>query len=371
MKIGLVCPYDLFSPGGVRQHVISFYQELKKAGHQVKVIGPATRRTAPKDFLLLGRSLPIPSGTGSWGRLSLCFENQDIKKILRREKFDLLHFHEPLVPFLSWQLLFASRAINVATFCSAWENETSLMGNIEGLMKPFSEVFEKKLSGLMAISQTAKNCWQKFFQKKITVIPTGIDLERFNLRIEPLKKYQDGKLNVLFIGRLESRKGGIYLMRAWEKMDNQNRRLIVVGSGPRKVEIELYAAVRQLTNVELVGRVKDDDLVRYYASADICCFPSIGSESFGIVLLEAMAMAKPIVGFANPGYQEVLADYPCQDCLAPVKNINALAKSLNRLLESQSLREKLGCWGERQAQKYAWSKISQETLAYYRDLSAA
>lgn len=366
MKIGLVCPYDLFRPGGVRQHVLSFYQELKKAGHQVKVIGPATRKIAAPDFLLLGRSLPIPSGTGSWGRLSLCFENQDIKKIFKKEKFDLMHFHEPLVPFLSWQILFASKAINLATFCSAWENEASLMSNIEGLIKPFAETFENKLDGLIAISQTSKNCWQKFFQKKIKVIPTGIDLERFSPRIEPLKKYQDKKINVLFIGRLESRKGAIYLIRAWKKISQPNQRLIIVGAGPRKVQIELYAAARQLTNVEFIGRVKDDDLVRYYASADICCFPSIGGESFGIVLLEAMAMGKPIVCFANPGYQEVLKNYPCQDCLAPVKDVNRLAKSLNRLISSKSLRVKLGRWGRRRVRQYAWPKISQEILASYQ-----
>lgn len=368
MKIGLVCPYDLFSPGGVKEHVLSFYRELKKVGHQVKIIGPATRKTAPKDFLLLGRSMPIPSTTGSWGRLSLCFENQDVQKILRREKFDLIHFHEPLVPFLSWQILFASRAINVATFCSAWDNDTSLMSNIEGLMKPFSEVFEEKFSGLIAISQTAKNCWQKFFQKQIKVIPTGIDLERFHRQIEPIKKYQNAKTNILFIGRLESRKGGIYLLRAWEKMDNQNRRLIMVGSGPRKMEVEFYAAARQLVNVEFVGRVNEEALPRYLASADICCFPSIGSESFGIVLLEAMAMGKAIVCFRNPGYQEVLKNYPFTKGLVKVKNVKGLAEALIILSEDEKLRHQLGQWGQRQAQKYSWPKISQQILEFYQRL---
>jgi len=371
MKIGLVCPYDLFSPGGVREHVLSFYRELKKNGHQVKVIAPATRKKAPSDFLLLGRSMPVPSTTGSWGRLSLCFENKDVKKILDKEKFDIIHFHEPLVPFLSWQILFASKAINVATFCSAWENNVSLASNLETLVKPFAVTFENKINSLIAISHVSKNCWQKFFKKRIKIIPTGIDLSRFNSQVKPLPQYQDNKINILFVGRLESRKGAIYLVRAWEKMDNENRRLIIVGSGPRKMEVELFSKARKLENIEFVGRVNDQELPRFFAAADICCFPAIGSESFGIVLLEAMAMGKPVVCFKNPGYKEVLQNYPFKKGLVKVKNVKGLAEALIVLSENGPMRQKLSQWGIKQAKKYSWPKISKEILVYYQNLFSA
>lgn len=366
MKIGLVCPYDLFAPGGVREHVLALYQEFKRHGHLVKIISPKTKKSPNPDFLLLGRSVKFPSTTGSWGRISSYFANKKLEEILNRENFDLLHFHEPLVPFLSWQLLFSSSTVNLATFHSAWEDSISLIANFEFLIKPFAEIFAKKIDGFIAVSSVAQQCWQKFFSQNMVVIPNGIDLTCFHPQVKPFRKYQDKKTNLLFVGRLEKRKGVIYLLRAFEKIKTPSLRLILVGSGTRKIEAEFFVRSHHLENVEFVGRVSKTDLPRYYATADICCFPSIGGESFGIVLLEAMASAKPIVCFANPGYQEVLKHYPYREGLVPAKDVDGLEASLRRLMGSKSLRKKLGQWGLKEAQKYSWPKISQQVLAYYQ-----
>lgn len=369
MKIGLVCPYDLFSPGGVKEHVLALYKEFKKKGHQVRVIAPKIKETKNSDFLLLGRSSKFPSATGSWGRISACFETEEIEKILQRENFEILHFHEPLVPFLSWQILFSSDTVKIATFHSAWENGISLISNLEFLIKPFAKIFEPKLDGLIAVSSVCKNCWQKFFKKEMTIIPNGIDLSRFKSKLEPMKKYQDGKTNILFVGRFEKRKGVIYLLRAFEKMKQKNLRLILVGSGPRKKEAGLFVKIHQLENVEFVGRVSDRDLPFYYATADIGCFPSIGGESFGIVLLEAMAAGLPIVCFANPGYKKVLEDYPFKKALVKIKDVGGLKEALEILSKRADLRKKLAKWGRKEVKKYSWKKIAEAVLQLYDKLN--
>ncbi len=365
MKIGLVCPYSLFSPGGVKEHVLALYKEFKELGHSVKIIAPKTKKTKNPDFLLSGVSAKFPSGTGSWGRVSACFENQEIESMLQKENFDIIHFHEPLVPFLAWQILFSSQAVNIATFHSAWENEISLIGNLEFLIKPFTETFQKRLNGLIVVSTVAKNCWQKFFQKEMSIIPNGIDLFRFNPNLKPIEKYKDGKINILFVGRLEKRKGAIYLLRAFKQLQNKNMRLILVGEGPRKIELKLFIARHNLQDVEFAGRISDVDLPKYYATADICCFPSIGGESFGIVLLEAMAMAKPIACFSNPGYRNFLTHYPFKKSLVKIKDIEKLGKALEVLGKDSDLREKLSKWGLKEVQKYSWSKVAQQILDYY------
>lgn len=366
MKIGLVCPYDVFAPGGVKEHVLSLYQEFKKKGHRVKIIAPQTKETENPDLLLLGRSAKFPSATGSWGRIGACFETKEIEKILERENFDLLHFHEPLVPFLSWQALFSSNTVNIATFHSSWENGISLIANFDFLIKPFAEIFEKKLDRLIAVSKTCKKCWQKFFKKELMVIPNGVYLSRFSPRVKPIEKYQDGKISLLFVGRLEKRKGAIYLLRAFEKMKRERVRVILVGDGPRKIETEVFVRTHNLGDVEFVGRVSETELPRYYATADICCFPSLGGESFGIVLLEAMASGKPIVCFANPGYKEVLKDYPFKRALVKVGDVEELTKALESLSRGVALRKKLAQWSLREVKKYSWEKVASQVLEYYQ-----
>jgi phosphatidylinositol alpha-mannosyltransferase len=370
MKIGLVCPYNLFSPGGVKEHVLALYQEFKKKGHQVKIMAPKTKSSQNPDFFLLGLSAPFPSATGSWGRVSASFEERALKKYLQRERFAVLHFHEPLAPFLSWQLLLASQTINVATFHSAWEEKKSLTNTFEFLIKPLAEVFEDRLSGLIAVSPACKQSWQKFLKKKMTIVPNGVSLSRFSPRIERIKKFNDGKINLLFVGRLERRKGLVYLLRALARLRNKEVRLMVVGSGPRKIEADVFARSQRLPNVEFIGRVSDKDLPRYYATADICCFPSIGGESFGIVLLEAMASGKPIICFANPGYKEVLKDYPFQRGLVKPEDVDGLALSLKSLISSKSLREKLGGWGLKEVKKYAWPQIAKQVLNFYQKFTS-
>lgn len=369
MKIGLVCPYDLSAPGGVREHVLALYQEFKKRNHQVKILSPKPKKTIANDnFIFLGHSIRFPSGTGSWGRVSLFLNGEKVKKILKRERFDLLHFHEPFVPFLSWQILNASPTVNVATFHSVWDEEESFLANFGFLIKPFVRMFEGKFSGLIAVSQAAVDSWQEMFARKMTIIPNGIDLKRFQPG-EPQEKKLGEMTKILFVGRLEKRKGLIYLLRALKKIEKDNWRLIIVGGGPRSFVAKAFVVSSGLEKkVEFKDRVSDEELPEIYRQAEIACFPSIGGESFGIVLLEAMASGLSLVCFKNQGYYTVMKNYPLRECLVKPKDVGGLASALKLLINSKSLRKKLGQWGLKEVKKYSWEKVASRVLDYYQSV---
>ena len=173
-------------------------------------------------------------------------------------------------------------------------------------------------------------------------------------------------INILFVGRIEKRKGLIYLVRAFEILVKkyQNIRLIIVGEGTEEKKIKDYIKRRRISNIFFEGRVKEDNLPKYYRSADICCFPSISGEAFGIVLLEAMASGKPVVAFANCGYREVLVGEGAKFLVEP-KDIKGMEKKLEILIKNQDKRETIGRWGREEAEKYSWDKIAGRTLEFY------
>lgn len=372
MRIALVCPYNFNYPGGVQQHVLALYREFKKQKLYVKILTPRAQK-APflKDMIFLGRSVRLPTHQTSFqASLNVPKVSELIKEVLAKEKFDVIHFHEPLNPFLSWQLLRASETINIGTFHSALQDGFSL--NIyRASIRPFKDFFLRRLDGAIAVSPAAWNTWKEFLkQRDGVIIPNGIDLNRFKPK-RKVGKYRNKKIKILFVGRLEPRKGILDLLRAFRILAEKNLKvhLTVVGRGPSGYRAELFVKQHQLEGwVDFVGRVSDKQLPSYYAEADICCFPAVGGESFGIVLLEAMAMGKPLVVYANSGYSWVLRNYPWQKALVPVKDVKKLANSLEILAGDEKLRKELRKWGLREVKKYRWQKVAKQVLAHYQKI---
>jgi len=372
MRIALVCPYNFNYPGGVQQHVLALYREFKKQKLYVKILTPrAPKAPFLKDMIFLGRSVRLPTHQTSFqASLNVPKVSELIKEVLAKEKFDVIHFHEPLNPFLSWQLLRASKTINIGTFHSALQDGFSL--NIyRASIRPFKDFFLRRLDGAIAVSPAAWNTWKEFLkQRDGVIIPNGIDLNRFKPK-RKVGKYRNKKIKILFVGRLEPRKGILDLLRAFRILAEKNLKvhLTVVGRGPSGYRAELFVKQHQLEDwVDFVGRVSDKQLPSYYAEADICCFPAVGGESFGIVLLEAMAMGKSLVVYANSGYGWVLRNYPWQKALVPVKDVKKLASSLEILAGDEKLRKELRKWGLREVKKYRWQKVAKQVLAYYQKI---
>ena len=368
MKIALVSPYDFGHPGGVVNHVNSLAEEFAQLGHDVRIIAPVSRREPRGDsrFIPIGRSRPIPS-SGSVSRISLSLHLAPrIKEVLRQEKFEVIHLHEPFMPMLCSAMLRFSHSVNIGTF-HAYEGRPGY-----GLGRPITTFFLKrrnrKLRGRIAVSVPAKRYAEKHVSGECTVIPNGVDIRRFHGGVPPVAEYRDGHLNILFVGRTEPRKGLVYLIKAYQRLKaiHPNIRLLIVGPGVwfrRKYELQVKMA--GIKDVVFVGPVSFNDLPRYYATADIFCAPATGRESFGMVLLEAMALGKPIVASRIEGYASVVTDGR-EGLLVPPKDVVGLARALEKCLESSDLRREMGEQGLVTAQRYDWPIIAQRVLEYYQ-----
>ncbi len=364
MKIAMVSPYDFTWPGGVTAHVAQLARELGRSGHEVQVLAPHSPSRESQDADLhvpLGRSVPLPSG-GSIARVSLSWWlYPKVRALLRKEQFDVIHLHEPMAPILPLCVLEFSDSVNVGTFHASYARQ-----HLYRITHPIIKRWQQRLHGNIAVSPAARRYVNNALPGDYEIIPNGIDFKHFSTDVAPMPQYQDGKINILFVGRLEKRKGLRYLLEAYGKLkwDLPNIRLIVVGPGNPDKESYRVLSSQNLQDVEFVGLVSYDDLPRYYASADIFCSPATGAESFGIVLLEAMSAGKPVVASDIEGFRGVMT-HGEQGLLVPKKDSNALAEALGMLARDPELRRKLGGNGNRLAKEYRWEVVAGRVEAYY------
>jgi len=367
VKIGLVSPYDFAHPGGVILHISYLERYFTRMGHEVKVIAPASRSVPDfgDRFIPIGRPRPIPS-SGSIARVTVSiWLAPKIKAVLEREKFDIIHFHEPLMPMLCTSILRLSKTANVGTFHASYGKPGYNFARPVG--KWILRRWFRKLDGKIAVSKPAMDFARENFPGYYNIIPNGVDVEHFSPDVAPIEEFDDGKLNILFVSRLEKRKGLNYLLQAFKQVKEEipNSRLIVVGPGTRlRRRYERYVARSGLKDVVFVGLVSYDDLPRYYQTADVFCAPAIGSESFGIILLEAMAMGKPIVASNIEGYASVIS-HGADGLLVPPADKDKLAQALISLLNDEALRQEMGAKGRIKALEHSWEHIAQRVFDYY------
>jgi len=368
MKVGFISFHSFANPGGVKNHILGLSKEFEKRGIETKIIVP--RRTKDEKYgdkvILMGTSIPLNVG-GTQGDLCINFNPLSIYKVLKREKFDILHFHNFILPS-ALQILELSNSTNVLTFHA----NTESLPIIEMINKTATRLLNKKMDGVIGVASFNLDSFENFKGLK-AVIPNGIDLNEFNPQIAKLDKFEredalgKKKINILFLGRIEERKGLIYLLQAYKLLQQKydNLRLIIVGDGPLKQECEKYATDNGLMNIYWEGTQSGPVVAHYYASCDIYCSPAIFGESFGIVLLEAMACGKPVVAYANQGYKELLKETKGEKFLAEPKNIEDLALKLENLIKDENLRKEMGEWGIEEAKKYSWEKIANQILDFY------
>jgi len=367
MKIALVSPYDFAHPGGVANHICALERHFTKMGHQVKVIAPASRAVSSfgDRFIPIGKPRPIPA-SGSIARITISLRlSSKIKTVLDEEKFDIIHLHEPLMPLLCTSVLRLSNVPSVGTFHAFGGKPWYSFGTPIG--KLILKKWFHKLDGKIAVSQPAMEYVNKHFPDDYTIIPNGIDAGYFSPDVLPIEEFRDGKLNILFVGRLEKRKGLDYLLEAYQQIKPEipDARLIVVGPGVRlRKKYERRVRRDGLKDVVFVGYAPYRDLPRYYKTADIVCCPAIGWESFGIVLLEAMAVGKPIVASNIEGYASVV-NHGTEGLLVPPKNTEKLAQALISLMTDESLRQQMGAKGRLKAVEYDWECVAQRVFDYY------
>jgi len=367
VKIALVSPYDFAYPGGVTNHIFCLERYLTKVGHEVRVIAPVSRAVSVfgDKFIPIGKPRPVPV-SGSIARISLSLRLASrIKAVLSQENFDIIHLHEPFMPMLCSAVLRFSNTANVGTF-HAYQGSPSY-----NFGRPISTIIIKKrrhkLHGKIAVSKPAMEFASKYVPGYYNIIPNGVDLEHFSSDVSPIDRFCDGKINILFVGRLEKRKGLSYLLKAYQRVKGEipDSRLIIVGPGIRlRHKYEKWVRRSELRDVIFMGHVDYDELPRYYKTADIFCAPATGRESFGIILLEAMAVGKPIVASNIGGYASIVS-HGVDGLLVPPKDDKELAQALISLMVDEPLRQQMGAMGKRKAQDYSWEHLAKRILNYY------
>jgi len=308
----------------------------------------------------LGKGFSVPSN-GSVGNITISPRfNSQVRDLLRAERFDLLHFHEPFVPFLSLVALRQSRSVNIATFhaYAGW----SLAYEFG---RRFLGIYGRRLHGRIAVSAAARHFADRYFPGDYKVIPNGVDLSRFE-DVEPIPRWMDGTNNIFFVGRLENRKGVMDLLKAYRLLRKVGCecRLLLAGAGPLDKQVRRYLLTRRTGDVELLGRVSEEEKARLFATADVFVAPATGRESFGIVLLEAMASGKPIVASDIHGYRSVVRRGE-QGLLVPPGEPRALAGALARVLSDDELRARMGASGLERAKQFSWPSVVAKVEAYY------
>lgn len=370
MKIGIVTQSYYPRPGGVTEVVHYTARELRRLGHAVKIV--TTRYEGSEqpdpDVVRVGRNVLVPMN-GAWVNMTVGFDLVSrLRRIFDEEAFDLIHTHCPLVPTLPLMTIAAVRPGQklVGTFHAAAESNLAYR-----LFRAPLAGRAARLDRRMAVSEAAMRLASRYFPGRYDIVPNGVDCGRFRPGIEPIARFRDGRLNILFVGRLDRRKGAPYLCRALPIVARElggRARLIVVGE--KGLRSALCARPSDLGGAEIVwaGRVPPETLPRYYATADIFCSPAVGRESFGIVLLESMAAGTPVVASDIPGYRAVVAD-GVDGLLAAPRDPSSIARALLAVARDDKLRMRLAAAGREKALRYDWSIIAQRVEEIYLEVA--
>jgi phosphatidyl-myo-inositol alpha-mannosyltransferase len=366
MRICQVSPYDFLHPGGVSEHVRHLSDELRARGHDVMVLAPSSKvgdDHGIPGYVRIGRSVPVRSN-GSVARIALSFHLvRRVRALLAEQDFDVVHYHEPLVPALPITVLRFHRGVNVATFHAMARRN---LGYYYG--RPFLKRYFKRLHECIAVSTPARDFIARYFAGEYRIVPNGIDSSRFSPQHAPLPAARTpGQATILFVGRLETRKGFPTLLDAYARLRRTriDARLVVVGDGPMRWGYEAETRGRDIPDVEFCGHVSAELLPRYYASADVFCSPAIKGESFGIVLLEAMASGVPVVASAIPGFSQVV-DTGVNGILVPPRDPDSWMHALQTLLDDAERRRAMGAHGLDKARRYDWVRVVDAILDAYQ-----
>lgn len=365
MRICLVLPYSWSFPSGVQRHVDSLAARLERQGHEVAVISPCdppdfvTRaihshpgcQMPPERVRTVGRTLPMSSNGTQVGVACSPAAYFRVRRAVRKLRPDVVHVHEPLVPPVGWAAVRAAKSLDipvVGTFHAHYTNGCTHYRVFRPLLAP---IF-RALDAPVAVSGMAKKTVADHFSGEFRVVPNGVDAESFAPGTSATRRDPH---EVLFVGRHDDRKGLSVLLAAFTRLSEtmSEAKLTIVGSRPE--EVRLPEAL--LSSVEVRGVVSEEGLIRAMHSASVLCAPSVGAESFGMVLIEAMAAGLPVLASDIPGYDVVVT--PGKDgVLVPPGDPGALASGLENLLRNHSLRESLSRAGISTARRYDWSRIA-------------
>ncbi len=367
MRIIQVSPYSWDAPGGVQIHIRQLTRHLQERGHDVLVLAPGDSPGVHGHVHIVGRTFSTFSN-GSEARISVSPRTlRNLTREMRAFMPDVVHVHEPFCPAIGLTAVCSAPAPVVGTFHSYFDRET-FDGRLYTAVAPFLRPIWRRVNRRVAVSQAARHSAKGRLGKgDVKILPNGVEVERF-ATATPARDVPAGR-KLLFVGRLEPRKGLPFAMRAFAQLADRypDLSLIVVGDGPERDAMSAVPDALR-TRVHMMGKVSYEALPTYHRAADIFISPATGAESFGIVLVEAMAAGLPIVASNIPGYREVARDGRESILVAP-SDTDALAQGIARLLDDPKLAAQLGANGSQRALDYAWDHIIDELEQMYESLA--
>jgi phosphatidylinositol alpha-mannosyltransferase len=351
VRIGLVCPYSLTIPGGVQSQVLALARTLRGIGHDARVLAPCDGPPPDAGVTPLGKSVPTASN-GSVAPLAPDPAAQlRTIRALRDEQFDVLHLHEPLCPGPTMTALLFRNAPIVGTFHRSGESAAYSMA------KPLVRWMSRGLDVRCAVSPEARDTAHRALGGDYELLFNGIEIERF-AKADP---HPTEGPTIFFVGRHEERKGLAILLDALRFLPTDVR-VWVAGIGP--LTEPLRALHSADPRIEWLGRLSDEEVASRLAGAHVFCAPSLRGESFGVVLLEAMAAGAAVVASALDGYRNVATD-GVDAVLVPPGDVDQLGAALASVLGDEQRRADLVAAGERQAQRFSMAKLADEYVERY------
>lgn len=349
MRVLLVCPYSLSTPGGVQGQVLGLARALRELGVDARVLAPSDGPPPEPGVVTVGPSTKVPSN----GSVAPIAHGKDQARLtldaIEALGPDVLHLHEPLVPGPNQAALLGCDVPAVGTFHAAGAAPA-----YRYLRKPLRSMVDR-LAVRTAVSEEARRLAQEAFGGEFLVLPNGVDVPRF----AKAERWPADRPVILFVGRHEERKGLVVLLDAFEGLD-RDAVLWVGGEGPETEELR----ARGLPGVEWLGRLSDHDLARRLRGAGVFCAPSLHGESFGVVLLEAMAAGTPVVASGIPGYANV-ARSDREALLVPPADVTALRGALRRVLDEPSLAARLVAAGSARAAEFSLARLAERLVPVY------
>lgn len=366
MRIGMVCPYSFDVPGGVQSHVLQLAEVMRARRHEVSVLAPVSPETSLPDYVVsAGRAVPIPYN-GSVARLRFGpATHRKVKKWLVDGDFDVLHVHEPNAPSLSMLALNIAEGPIVATFHTSTTKSMAL-SVLGGILRPMHE----KIIGRIAVSDLARRWQMESLGSDAVEIPNGVDVDFFE-SASPLDGYPRPGKTVLFLGRYdEPRKGMTTLLAAMPAVVQRfpDVQLLIVGRGDED-DLALQAS-GFVDRIRFLGQVDDKGKASAMRSADVYCAPNNGGESFGIVLVEAMAAGTAVVASDLDAFRRVLQDGELGR-LVPIEDGDALAEALIAVLDDRQLRERYVAAASSAVRRYDWSVVASQIMRVYETVAGA
>lgn len=363
MRIVLACPYAWEAPGGVQIHVAQLAVHLRDRGHEVLVLAPGDRPAVEPWIRIVGRPVRVPYGGSVAPIAPTPTALARVRDAVRRLPSDVVHAHEPLTPSVAMFATLCSPAPVVATFHSGAERS-----RLFDLAAPALRRVARRISVRIAVSERAAGFAGSRLGGPFRIVPNGADVARF-AAAEPAD-LGPGRI-LLFVGRLHPRKGFRVAVAAFARLarERSDLRLVVAGHGDEASALDTLDTPLR-ARVRMLGSVPNEDLPPYHAAADVLLAPSVGGESFGIVLVEAMAAGLPVVASRIPGYDEVVTD-GAEGFLVPARDDAAVAAAAGRLLDDPELARRMGAAGRERARRYDWGTVAGELEAIYREVAAA